>query len=140
MATKKSKGAKKRAAKATNGKGTKRKSAAPKAKARNPAIANAASRRIRTMATAPIAAATPGSVVRERVIEIFANVCGKKPSEVDGPKLSELTAKCDVPFRAQIAAAVNAEFNDLLQPYGSDNIACSATVSTLSMQIIRDQA
>jgi hypothetical protein len=85
-------------------------------------------------------AATPGGVVRERVIDIFANVCGKKPSEVDGPKLSELTAKCDVPFRAQIASAVNAEFNDLLQPYGSDDISCSATVSTLSLQIIRDQA
>jgi hypothetical protein len=117
MATKKSKSAKKKAKKSSKVKGAKR--AAP--------IANTA-------------LAAPGSVVRQRVIEIFANVCGKKPSEVDGPPLSELTARCDVPFRAQIASAVNAEFNDLLQPYGSDDIACSATVSTLSMQIIRDQA
>jgi hypothetical protein len=132
MATKKSKGATKKSAKV---KGAKRKVATKKA-----AISKAASKRVVSTKSAPIAAATPGGVVRQRVIGIFANVCGKKPSEVDGPKLSELTAKCDVPFRAQIASAVNAEFNDLLQPYGSDNISCSDTVSTLSLQITRDQA
>ena len=117
------------------------KSAAPKSAAPKSGAKPAAKPAAKVVAPpASIVAATPGSVVRERVIAIFANVCGKKPSEVDGPKLNELTAKCDVPFRAQIASAVNAEFNDLLQPYGSDNISCSATVSTLSMQIIRDQA
>ena len=133
MATKKSKGAAKK--KSAKVKGAKRK--APTTKAARP---KAASDRVAPTKSVMIAAATPGSVVRQRVIDIFANVCGKKPSEVDGPKLSELTARCDVPFRSQIASAVNAEFNDLLQPYGSDNISCSATVSTLSMQIIRDQA
>ena len=133
MATKKKKGAAKK--KSAKVKRAKRK--APTAKV---ALPKSATKRVVSTKSAPIAAATPGSVVRQRVIDIFANVCGKKPSEVDGPKLSELTAKCDVPFRAQIASAVNAEFNDLLQPYGSDNISCSATVSTLSMQIIRDQA
>ena len=139
MPTKKTKGAKKSAVK------TRAKKSAAKKKP-TPARRKAATSRTSKAASAPIeiratiAGATSGSVVRERVIEIFANVCGKKTSEVDGPKLSELTPRCDVPFRAQIASAVNAEFNDLLQPYGSDNISCSATVSTLSMQIIRDQA
>lgn len=132
MATKKSKSAKRKSVRA---KGAKRKVAAKRA-----AISQAATKRMASPKSAPIAAATPGSVVRQRVIGIFANVCGMKLSEVDGPKLSELTARCDVPFRAQIASAVNAEFNDLLQPYGSDSISCSDTVSTLSMQIIRDQA
>jgi hypothetical protein len=112
---------------------TKKSTGAKKAK-------RASAKTVATKAVSIAPAATPGSVVRERVIAIFANVCGKKPSEVDGPKLSELTAKCDVPFRAQIASAVNAEFNDLLQPYGSDKISCAATVSTLSLQIVRDQA
>ncbi|HEV7703712.1 MAG TPA: hypothetical protein VGO46_05430 [Gemmatimonadaceae bacterium] len=134
MPTKKTKSSK--AAAKTKSPAVKRKSATAKAAAPKPAKPRSAPAAPR----AAIAGATPGSVVRERVIDIFANVCGKKPSEVDGPKLSELTARCDVPFRAQIASAVNAEFNDLLQPYGSDNISCSATVSTLSMQIIRDQA
>jgi len=112
-----------------------------KAKARAKTKAKAKTKvKARSRPSAAIVAATPGSVVREKVIAIFADVCGKKPSEVDGPKLSELTARCDVPFRAQIASAVNAEFADLIQPYASENISCSATVSTLSLQITRDQA
>ena len=138
MATNKKGAGKKAGAKAkpATSKPVKKKSAVATKAIQSGASPPSASDRVR----APIIGATSGSVVRERVIAIFANVCGKKPSEVDGPKLSELTAKCDVPFRAQIASAVNAEFNDLLQPYGSDNVACSATVSTLSLQIIRDQA
>lgn len=78
----------------------------------------------------------PGQTVRDHVVDIFVAVTGH--SDVEKRPLKDLTACCDVAFRATVAKKVTDTWSNLDHAYGANDIQCSDTVDTLTNRISGD--